>query len=552
MRFWLEYGRGGQRSRYELDAGTAVLGRQRDCTIVLHSEAVSRRHARIDRSDDAATISDLGSRNGTLVNGIRIEHPTRLSDRDVITLCDCELRYRVADADASAPLGSDLQVTMVDGLTDAEILSTMNVATEATAASPVDASAALAAVLRVTRALGDHLALEQVLPRVLDSIFEIYPHADRGVILLTDEEGELVPMASKARYDDGSELRISRTVVSRALAQKQAILSANAAEDSQFDASQSLMAMPIHSLMCVPMLGHEDEPLGVIELHSESANRKFTESCLDLLVSVGNAAAIAVENARLHQVSLQQARLERDLEHARDVQRSFLPSGSPECPGYAFFTDYRAATAVGGDYYGFTELPDGRLAIGVGDVSGKGMPAALMMARLSSDVRFAMLQTGDPAEALALVNRSLAEARLDDRFVTFVLMVLDPVAHRLTFANAGHQPPLLRKADGSVLSLGEGSVGLPLNVSDDPAHQPTPVEVELEPGATVLTYTDGLSEAANGVREMFGDDRVLAVFADERDSASAVGERLLREATEFVAGAPPRDDTTIVCFQRLP
>jgi len=547
VRAWVDYYNGGVVKTLELTEVPAVLGRQRDCALVLGSEAVSRQHACIDRVGSRYSIRDLQSRNGTAVNGRLITEPVFLSHGDSITICDCELHFRTA-ADTRA----DLQVTMVEGsVSDGEIVSTVD-ASSSGSVCDVDPSAALEAVLAVTRELANELELEEVLPRVLDKVFDVYPNADHGVILLKDERGELVPHALKSRRPGHEGLQISRTVVERAMTRKEAILSADAAADAQFEPSQSLMEMPIRSLMCVPLLGRQGDPLGVIELHSEATSARFTRSCLDLLISVGGAAAIAVENARLHARSLRQDRLERDLEHAKEVQRSFLPAGPPEVPGYSFYVKYAAARTVGGDYYGFAQLPDDRLAIGVGDVSGKGLPAALMMARLSSDVRFAVMQTRDPAEALALVDRSLAEAGIEDRFVTFVLMLLDRRTHELSVANAGHQAPLIRLPDGRVEEIEVERIGVPLNVSLDPEVGAVTTTIDLPPGATVLAYTDGISEAVDPAGEMYGDERIRELFGRLGGDPAAFGERLLADVTAFVAGGRQRDDITMVCFGRAP
>jgi serine phosphatase RsbU (regulator of sigma subunit) len=544
----LELRAGGPQRRVPLGDEPVVIGRQRDNGFVLDLESVSRRHARLAPRDGAWAIEDLGSRNGTLVNGARIEAPTVLRDGDRITICDAEIVFR--DAAAAPAPGHTLQVTLIDGGAGAggmrSVISASSIAARACEVRPEDA---LRAVREVTRLLTREIALDELLARVLDAVFDIYPQADRGVVMLL-EEGELVPVASKARSGRGGELRVSRTVLREAIERKQAILSTNAADDAQFEASQSLLSMPIHSLMCVPLLDQADIALGVIELHAESQSARFTEDCLDLLLSVASAAAIAIVNTRLREQVVEQERLERDLEHARAVQKSFLPARIPAADGWEFFAHYEAAYSVGGDYYGFIELPDGKLAIGIADVSGKGMSAALLMARLSSDVRFSLLQDHDPAAALASVNGSLAESGLDDRFVTMLLMVLDPANGRLLAANAGHQPPFLRRSDGTVEEVRGAKIGLPLNVSDDPRLQAVTIAIDLEPGSMLLAYTDGVSEAAAPGGALFGDDRVREAFAAAAGGARAFGDELLGAVRAFSGTAPQSDDRTIVCLQR--
>lgn len=544
----LEVRSNGQQRSFVLGASPVIIGRQRESDLMLELEAVSRRHARIVPVGDGYAIEDFGSRNGTFVNGTRVATTTKLRDGDVIVICDAELVFR--DAAPASAGAVDLQVTLIDGaLAPGAQISTMS-ASAAQQHSVLRPEDALRAVRRVTTLLTQRLDLNALLSRVLDVVLEIYPQADRGVVMLLDDAGELVPVASRARAGKGGALAVSRTVLRRAIERKEAILSTNAATDVQFEPSQSLLSMPIHSLMCVPLVTQTDVAFGVIEVHAESERARFTPETLDLLLSVARTTAVAVENTRLHERLLTQDRLERDLEHARAVQKSFLPAGAPRIAGYEFFAYYESADSVGGDYYGFIELPGNRLAIGVADVSGKGMSAALMMARLSSDVRFALLQTQDPAAALIAVNASLSESGLDDRFVSMVLMVLESDTHRLRVANAGHPPPLLRRADGSIEPIRGARVGLPLNVSADPALQALTASVDLAPGDVVLAYTDGVSEAMNRSREQFEEQRIVAALSAAPAGAPAVGQRLIEAVQAFTVGCPQADDTTVVCLGR--
>lgn len=245
-----------------LGDGEVTLGRASDCIVVLLSDAVSRHHARVFRDGGQRLIEDLGSLNGTLVNGNRITQATVLADGDVIGISDREIVFR-SPGNADKPA---LAVQM-DGVCDPTIVSTIDVLPEATRDCELDPQVVLRSVLEVTRQLGQRLELDRLLPRVLETLFDLYPQTDQGVVLLVEPtSGELESRAIKSRSQ--SELRVSRTVVRQAMERKQAILSSDASADSQFDSSVSLMQMPIRSLMCVPLIGYGDEALGVIELHS--------------------------------------------------------------------------------------------------------------------------------------------------------------------------------------------------------------------------------------------------------------------------------------------
>ncbi|MEM7201262.1 MAG: SpoIIE family protein phosphatase [Planctomycetota bacterium] len=537
--------RSGQQSAIPLGDAALVFGRHPGCDVVLESDAVSRRHAQVASRGGDYVIEDLGSRNGTTVNGVLVEGATPLRHGDLVEMCDVEMRYH--DGATARPDAAAMHVTLSDTVARGDIVSAMPLSAKGRGDCRVDPNAALHAVLDVARELTEGLEVDTLLRRVLDHVFEVYPNADRGVILMLDEADELQPRAAKARQGGDAELRISRTVVARAMERREAILSEDAAVDEQFDSSRSLMRLPIRSLMCVPLLSGDGRPLGVIQLHSEAERPPFTQGCLEVLASVAGMAAVAVENARLHRRLLTQDRLQRDFRHAREVQRSFLPRALPEVEGYRFFAHYEAADTIGGDYYGLHPLANGKVAIGVGDVSGKGLPAALLMARLASDVRYALAQADDPAVALSLVHRALSTSGPEDRFVTFALLVLDPRAHEIAFANAGHPPPLLRRADGCVVPLRPSRLGVPLNVSDDPELQPGCGVVELAPGEVVLLYSDGLSEAADSTGEQFGEARIAEVLAA---AGAETGERLMARVGAFTAGLAPRDDTTVVTLAR--
>ncbi len=190
------------------------------------------------------------------------------------------------------------------------------------------------------------------------------------------------------------------------------------------------------------MIGLDGEPLGVIQIDTLNQRARFTDQDLEVLATVASQAAVSIDNAKMHEQVMAQRAMQRDLELARRMQRSLLPSKPPQVPGYFFFDYYQAARQVGGDYYDYVQLPGGRYAVIVGDVAGKGVPAALLMARLSSDVRFSLASESDPAKALQRINEGFARNDWQDRFVTMLAAVLNPTTSELTIVNAGHMAPL--------------------------------------------------------------------------------------------------------------
>ena len=304
---------------------------------------------------------------------------------------------------------------------------------------------------------------------MLDSLLTIFPQADRGVMVLRDAaSGKLIPRALKHRRPELVDtVRISRTIVQGVMASKEAILSADASSDARFKASESIVDFHIRSVMCAPLINSQGEVTGVIQIDTSDQRNRFSRDDLEVLASVACQAAIAVENAELHEMAIRDQKRSRELEVAHDVLRGFLPSGSPRIEGYDFFHFYEPANELGGDYYDYIPLPGRRLAVVVADVSGKGIPASLLMARLSADVRYCLASEPSPAEAVAQLNRVFFSAGWEDRFVTLVLAVLDPLRHELTLVDAGHPPAYLQHAGKVIQAVDEANARLPLGVMDD-------------------------------------------------------------------------------------
>jgi serine phosphatase RsbU (regulator of sigma subunit) len=403
--------------------------------------------------------------------------------------------------------------------------------------------AKLRAVLEITKILGTALDLKDVLPKILEGLFTIFPQADRGFILLRDPgTGQLVVRAVRHRHEGrASPSAFSRTVVNYALQTGRAVLSADAGTDERFGISESIRALHLRSVMCVPMLSQGGAGLGVIQLDTLDKASQFRQSDLDVLVSASVQAARAVELAQLH-------RELRDLEAAREIQKSFLPESRPRFEEIHFFDYYSPARHVSGDYYDYIPLPGNRLAVALGDVSGKGVPAALLMARMSSAVRFCLATAPSVAEAVRQLSRVLTRVGTEDRFITFVVAVIDLARHSMTLVNAGHMPPLRRTpARPGADDVAAEEAGLPLAILDRPYEE---VVVPLGPGDTFLLYTDGVTEARGAGGELYGIDRLRQLAGGLPAEPEALGSGVLADVSAFVGDRPQSDDITVVCFGR--
>ncbi|MGO9113446.1 MAG: SpoIIE family protein phosphatase [Thermoguttaceae bacterium] len=545
---------------FPLDRESAVLGRHPDCDIVLDSGAVSRQHARIQRIDDKFYIEDMQSRNGTYINGRQIGERYLLNDQDRIMLCDVVMVFNGGPANTK-PASNRATVSILetralmvdDESTDnsSTVMTRLDISSGSSSLRlEVNPQAKLKALMEISRNLGRALVLNDVLPKVLDSLLTIFPQADRGVMVLRDSDsGKLIPKALKHRRPELVDtVRISRTIVQGVMASKEAILSADAASDKRFEASESIVGFHIRSVMCAPLITSQGDVTGVIQIDTSDQRNRFSRDDLEVLASVACQAAIAVENAELHEMAVRDEKRSRELEVAHDVLRGFLPSRAPRIMGYDFFHFYEPANELGGDYYDYIPLSGRRLAVVVADVSGKGIPASLLMARLSADVRYCLASEPSPALAVAQLNRVFFAAGWEDRFVTLILAVLDPLRHELTLVDAGHPPAYLQHAGKVIPAVDEANIRLPLGVMDNAEY--LQVSHPLEPGDQLVLYTDGITEAMNERNELYGFERLHRQMKVPCAGAGAFAQSILGNVKEFVGKRSQSDDMCLVCLGR--
>ena len=222
------------------------------------------------------------------------------------------------------------------------------------------------------------------------------------------EGEELVPRWIKTRHEDQQEtFRISRTVMREVMESKQAIISLDATSDERFEMANSISDFRIRSIIVAPLLDSDGEPIGAIQMDTLDSKRQFEAKDFEILAGIASQAGVAIQNAKLHEQLVQQQRVEQDLELARNVQQAFLPSKHPDPAGYEFYHYYLPADQIGGDYYDYIELADGRLAIIVADVVGHGVAAAMLMAKLSAETRFLLASESDPASAITILNQRI-------------------------------------------------------------------------------------------------------------------------------------------------
>lgn len=406
----------------------------------------------------------------------------------------------------------------------------------------------LALLYRIAQVFSSSLDMAEVLNRVMDEVVAAV-HAERGFLMLYDAPQRLTFRSARGldqQTIEAPEFQVSRSVVERVGRDGVPLLTSNAQSDAWLGGRASIIGLGLRSILCVP-LQIKHTTLGVIYVDNHLQAGIFSRDDLDLLVSIAASAAIAIENARLYQVAVEKGRLERELQVAREVQRSLLPQQTPSLPGFEIGAWWLPAREVSGDYYDYLKTDSERLAVVIADVSDKGMPAALLMALTRSTVRACLSGAGGLAERIANVNRLLAADAANGMFVTLFCAEMDSNG-AVTYVNAGHNPPILVTAEGLVELRRTGAA---LGLFEDAAY--TQRQVSLAPGDFIVFYTDGATDAMNAEGAEFGKERLSTFIHDQRRAAApALAATLAAALQEFTGDAPAADDITLVIVRRTP
>lgn len=546
-------------SRFDLVAAETRIGRHPECGIVVDAGAVSRYHAKIVSESDTFTVEDLGSRNGTFLNGQLLNKAENLREGDRIRISEIEFTFHsgtvpeLFDRDDNVTFdGQSFGIKMVDEQETEQLSGNNKVEFRSSSdgfkmvATP---EAKLEALMRINSNLSNALAVEDVLPKVLESLFDIFPAADRGFVVMVDEEGNIVPrwVNTRTPQDETETVRISRTIIREVMKSGKPILSMDASDDSRFDSSQSIADFSIRSMICAPLTDGEGKAFGALQIDSTQGRGQFRDEDTDLLAGVAAQAGIVINNAQMHEQALKQKEVEQDLKTAQQVQEAFLPRGAPDAAGFRVSAFYKAANHIGGDYYDYIHLPDGRIAVVVADVVGHGVAAAMFMAKLSAETRFCLASEPDVAAAIVRLNDQMSLLDVE-KFITFLLVVIDPTSEMATIVNAGHMPPVLRQADGSISEPGFEESGLPIAIDGGMDYEA--VQLKMDVGDLAVMYTDGINEAMNAGDEEFGIERVISLTGQGGD-AEAVKDRIVNAVLAHVGSAPPFDDMCLVVIERI-
>jgi serine phosphatase RsbU (regulator of sigma subunit) len=542
-----------------------TIGRSARNDLCIPDPFASRVHAEVRREGDEYILQDLGSANGTLYNGATVEGAVPLTAGGRIQIGETEIVFddgtfnsgmgatMITDNSGTSLPEATIALASGDRTTSGllEAIEGARTKPEEIASTTVSPKAKqgdlLALISKVGITLLASATLNETLEQIVSLVFESVP-ADRCLIMMRDEGSEDLRVAVarlRDRAGEVGEIRVSRNVLDEVVMRGKSVLTSDAQHDPRF-ATGTVVLQGVRSVLAVP-LGVADKVFGIIYADSPIAEGRFTEDHLKVLTTLASVAAIRVENARLVEARLERERFERELALASEIQQRFQPTAPPHVEGYELQGISFPCYEIGGDYYDFIEREDGRLVIALGDVSGKGTAAALLMSSLHAAIHAQSASHDSLVATISAVNRYLADNIPANRFVTLFYAELDPSSGALSFLNAGHNPPLIIHAAGTVEQLASG--GLPLGIKRDADYREG--RTQLQPGDVLVIYSDGVTEAVSPTGEEFGATRLYEVVSRNIEaSAAGIRDRIESSLTKFAQGTSAADDITLVIVKR--
>ena len=528
-----------------------TIGRSARSDVCIPDVFASRLHAEVRQEGDSFWLLDLGSANGTRLNGLPVTAATPLLSGSEVQIGETKILF-LSDLHEIKGPSSTLISEPTDALDPTRTISlkSRRIPTKEFLSSELASRTDLLGLISsVGVALLSSSGLDETLNNVASLVFEAVP-AERVVIMLRDDEGgsEMQIKVARVRGSDIpiEEVRISRAIMSEVMENGQSVLTSDAQQDPRF-ATQTLILQGIRSVLAVPLSVDERHVFGLIYADSPTNEVTFTSEHLDILTTLASVASIRVENASLLDERINRERMEGELALAIEIQQRFQPSGPPVVEGYEFQGISFSCYEIGGDYYDFIERHDGKMLVALGDVSGKGTAAALLMSSLHAAIHGQVAAKTPLEQTVISINEYLTENTPANRFVTLFVAELEPASGALTFINAGHNPPLIARTDGKIELLPPG--GLPLGIMSLAEYEVG--KTNLNSGDVLVIYSDGVSEANNLDEEEFGMDRLTAVIqANIGQSASAIRDKVESALSDFTGTAPANDDITLVIVKK--
>ncbi len=527
---------------WPLTGDRLTIGRGSENDVCLADPRVSKLHAHCEREGDVWRVRDAQSRNGTRVNGTDATAPVAIHEGDTIEFGAVAVQIVADDARAGvvstsaddSRWSSSLQIRAADLLHESDIVTRDSA--------------------RLVQLLADAGRL-LVLPRPLTELCEdllVFVEkavpANRLVLLLRDSaDAEPVQIAARQKGGSAREpLALSHTIMQTVLDDCAAVITADAQADERFRAHMSIISQGIVSAMAVPLFDNE-RVLGLLYADSTSLATVYRREDLEVFTLLANMAAVKITNARLLEAERARARLAMEVATATRIQRGLLPRSAPVLSGLDASAVLEPCYEVGGDLYDLAVRADGQLVVALGDVSGKGVGAALLMSSVLSSARVLYDACDDPAQLATRLNAVMTESTESAHFVTLFVGYIDPSTGALHYVNAGHNAPYV-VTSGTVREL--EATDPPVAVLD--GHTFTPAQITLASGDLFAVFSDGIPEAMQG-GEFFGDDRVretIVSAAAATATAAEARDAIMRALNAFLGDAPRGDDVTLVVVRR--
>jgi phosphoserine phosphatase RsbU/P len=407
----------------------------------------------------------------------------------------------------------------------------------------------LSLLLDLIGRINSKLDLQSLLAAIMEAAKTIMDAEASSLLMLDRATGELVitvPTGPAGAEISGARIPPGEGLGGWVVRQRSHLVVADVQQDPRFFGDLTRSGFKTRNMICVPMKGPDGEITGVLQAINKRDGGIFTEADVPLFAALADHAAVAIETARLHKEALAKQRLDEQLRLAREIQEGFLPKEVPTFPGITLAGKAVPAADVGGDYYDFIPLTDKRCVLVIADISGKGIPAALLMASLRAALRTQIESGLKLPEVVSMINRILVRETPAERFVTLFCAEVDLERGVLTYINGGHNPPILFDRESGETRLLE--IGGPIVGCLNGLRFETGVE-KLKKGHTLVLYTDGMTEAENQDEDMFGEERFLSEVR-KRASPGIPAEELIgalfEEVTAFVKGAPQHDDMTLL------
>ena len=529
---------GDKQVSWPLDGPVLAIGRSSRHPIHIADATVSKDHAEITSRAGQCYLRDLGSRNGTRVNGREAREAIPLEAGDRVEIGHVSLLVTGEEPRPRLKLNEQ-----------SVIGTTLRLKAESILEQRVKTGKDPSGLVHLLAEAGQLLVMPRPLKETCDELLRFVERAvpaSRYVLLMGGPDAEPTQVAARTKGGRADRaLSLSRSIMRTVLNECTSVLTRDTASDPRFQAQHSIVAQSVHSAMAVPLFDNE-KVLGLLYVDSADTMVRFDDDQLELLTLLANMAAVKITNARLLEAERESARIAQELATATHIQRGLLPEATPDLPGYQIEAYLETCTEVGGDLYDFHVRDDGQLVFVVGDVTGKGMGAALLMSSFLASARVLYDTCRDPAELSCRLGAVVHRTTDRKRFITGFVGILDPSTGTLQYVNAGHPSPMIT-LDGTLRELESG--GPPFGVLPDFPY--ATASTVLAPRELLALFTDGIPEAQKG-EELYDDARLRQALIEESglEDLGAIRERLLERVDEFLSGEPRTDDITLLLLRR--